>query len=166
MHDTCEGYHEYRGGVLYCGGTQITKDLPPTVLMISSTCIMIFPTVLKITPTVLVISPTLLNTPMVFKISPTVLNIPQGAQDIPHMHHEIPATVLNTPTVLHTHYTGWIRRKIFVAGIAKASLPDMSFVPERQTIASLFVIWPSPPADSHVVNRCLLPVDQVEYKRL
>ena len=46
-------YREYRGGVQYCGGTQITKDFPPTVL--------------KITPTVL-------NTPMVLKISPRVLS--------------------------------------------------------------------------------------------
>ena len=29
------GYHEYHGGVQNCGGTQITKDFPPTVLMIS-----------------------------------------------------------------------------------------------------------------------------------
>ena len=35
-----------------------------------------------------------------------VLNIPYGTQDILHGTHDI-ATVLKTPTVLHTHYTGW-----------------------------------------------------------
>ena len=34
-HDTCGGYHEYRGGCSVPWGTQITKDFPPTVLMIS-----------------------------------------------------------------------------------------------------------------------------------
>ena len=31
-HDTCGGYHEYRGGCSVPWGTQITKDFPPTVL--------------------------------------------------------------------------------------------------------------------------------------
>ena len=47
--------------------------------MIFPVCIMISPTVLK-------------TTPMVIKISS-------------HMHHDNP-TVLNTPKVVHTHYTG------------------------------------------------------------
>ena len=37
----CGGHHEYRGGAQYRGGTQITKDFLPTVLMISPMCIMI-----------------------------------------------------------------------------------------------------------------------------
>ena len=28
-HDHVEGYHQYRGGVQYCGGTQITKIISP-----------------------------------------------------------------------------------------------------------------------------------------
>ena len=70
------GYHEYRGGVQYRGGTQITKDNIPNgneyhhrthdiphgtqdiyiFIMISSTVLNI-PTVLKICNVVLMISP-------------------------------------------------------------------------------------------------------------
>ena len=106
-----------------------------TVLMISPTCIMISPTALNIPhgtqdnppqyswypPTVLNTPrysrypphqlswypPTVLNTPTVLKISP------HGTHDIPHGTHDIPhgtehPTVLSTPTVLHTHYIGWL----------------------------------------------------------
>ena len=44
---------------------------------------------------------------------PTVLNIPHGTHDIPHIYHDIPPRCSNfkgwyPPTVLHTHYTGWL----------------------------------------------------------
>ena len=57
--DTCVGYHEYRGG------TQITKDFPPVVLMI-------FPTFIMIS----------------FMVQ--ILNIPHGTQDIPYGTQDIP----------------------------------------------------------------------------
>ena len=105
-------------------GTQISKDsIPhgtehphgthdiPTCIMISPTVLNI-PMVLKITPTVLMISPTVLNTPRYSRyphiyhdIPHGTQDMPHGAQDIPHSTHDIP-TVLSTPTVLHTHYTG------------------------------------------------------------
>ena len=68
-----------------------------------------------------------------------VLNIPYGTQDIPHGTHDI-ATVLKTPTVLHTHYTGchaWKRWRLlnpehlvmFLAGpISHTSTQYMDFV--------------------------------------
>ena len=59
----CGGYHEYRWGVQYRGGTKKTKDLSPTVLN---------------TPTALMISS------IMYHDIPMVLNIPQGTQDIPH----------------------------------------------------------------------------------
>ena len=73
------GCHEYRGGVQYRGGTQITKDFPPIVLN---------------TPAVL----------MIFTITPHgTHDIPHGTQDIPtfimisptvlkispHIHHDV-----------------------------------------------------------------------------
>ena len=96
----------------------------PTVFIISPTCIMISstvlntPTVLKITPqyswyahssehphgtqeipTFIMISPTVLNTPQYSRYPPTVLMISSMVLKTP--------TVLNTPTVVCTHYTGW-----------------------------------------------------------
>ena len=68
-HDTCGGFNEYHGGVQYRRGTQITKDFPPMVHMISSTCIMIFP--------------------MCIMISSMVLSIPHGTQDNPHSTRDI-----------------------------------------------------------------------------
>ena len=53
------------------------------------------------------------------------------------------------------------REKNFPGRNRQASLPGMS---GEQTMASWFVIRPSPPAVSHVVNRFLLTVCQVEYK--
>ena len=97
-----------------------THDIPPHVSWYP-------PTVLKFQR---MVSPTVLNTlhgthhsppraswypprywtpPRYSCYLPTVLNTPHGTQDT----HDIPSrywtpsTVLNTPTVLHTHYTGW-----------------------------------------------------------
>ena len=50
--------------------------------------------------------------PHIYHGTPTVLNTLHSTQDSPHGTHDIPhgtehPTVLSTPTVLHTHYTGW-----------------------------------------------------------
>ena len=103
-HDTCGGISWVLWGCSVPWGTQITKDFPPTVLMISPTCITLsamvlniphstqdnphsthdIPTVLN-TPTVLKISPTFITiSPTFITLSPTVLNTPHGTQDIPH----------------------------------------------------------------------------------
>ena len=77
-HDTCGGYHEYRGGDQYRGGTQITKDLslhgtehPPSYSR--------YP-------------------PRYSKYSPRYSKYSP--------RYWTSATVLSTPTVLNTYYTG------------------------------------------------------------
>ena len=111
-HDTCRGYHEYRGGCSELWGTQITKDFsphgtehppryswyPPTVLMISPHGTHDIPPRYWTPPTVLKISPKFIM------ISPTVLNTPHGTQDIPPRYWT-PPTVLSTPHgTAHTLY--------------------------------------------------------------
>ena len=68
-HDARGGYHEYRGGVQYRGGNLLLFEYPYGTKHPHGTHVI----------------------PTFIMISPTVLNIPHGTQDIPHMHHVIPA---------------------------------------------------------------------------
>ena len=61
-------YHEYHGGVQYCGGTQITKDFFPTVLNIPHGTH---------------------DIPYMHHDIPTVLSIPHGTQDYSQGTHDI-----------------------------------------------------------------------------
>ena len=131
---TMGGYHDACGRISWvpwgCSvpwGTQITIDFPPqywtpsTVLMISPTCIMISPMVLNIPHSTQ-------DNPPQYSWYPHGTEHPHGTQDIPPWYwtppwysryppryswypprYWTPPTVLKTPTVLHTHYTGWKR---------------------------------------------------------
>ena len=136
----------------YKGWYPLTVLNTPMLLIVSPRCIIISPTVLNM-PMVLIVSRyynILIVSPTCIMKSPTVLCIPHGTQDIPHIYHDIPhgtehpppysrypstciivsPTVLNTPTVLHTHYTGC------KSLLRKRSKPESTFVVFQQSAKS------------------------------
>ena len=117
-HDTCGGYHEYLGGtqiedfVPY--GTEHphgTHDIPPRSSWYPSRYL-VFPTVFKITPQYSKYPPLYWTPPRYSRYPPHLSwyppwywTSPWYSRYPPHASW-YPPTVLNTPTVLHTCYTG------------------------------------------------------------
>ena len=111
-------------GVQYRGGKSLLLfEYPmvlntPTVLTISPTCIMISPHGTQISkddiPHGTEHPHSTQDIPHIYHDIPHSTEHPHGTQDIPHGTHDIPHGTEHPPrywappTVLHTHYTGWL----------------------------------------------------------